>query len=98
MTDQTETPEITSDDKLWALLIYMFSPLVPIIVLLLKDKKNRPFIREHNMQSLILGNIILSFVPLLIWIYMIYLGLQAYRGKSVTIPLITNLVKNHGWA
>ncbi len=120
MTDQTETPEITpeityedeitSDDKLWALLIYVLSPLVPIIILFLEDKKNRPFIREHNMQALILGlaNIILGFVlsftvilacvPLLVWIYMIYLGIQAYQGKSVTIPLITDLVKNQGWA
>ena len=33
--------EITSDDKLWALLAYIFSPLVPIIILLMEDKKSR---------------------------------------------------------
>ncbi len=103
-------PEITSDDRLWALLAYVLSPIVPIIVLLMEDKKNRPFLRKHNMQALVLGviNLILSVVlsatlvlacvPLLIWIYMIYLGIQAYQGKDVNIPLITDLIKNQGWA
>lgn len=45
------TQEITSDDKLWALLSYILTPLVPIIVLLLEDKKNRPFIKVHAMQA-----------------------------------------------
>lgn len=40
--------EVTSDDKLWALLAYIFSPLVPIILMLMEDKKNRPFIKAHN--------------------------------------------------
>ena len=33
--------EITSDDKLWALLAYILSPLVPIIILVMEDKKNQ---------------------------------------------------------
>jgi uncharacterized membrane protein len=111
MSEQPETtefaPEITSDDKLWALLAYVLSPLVPIIILLLEDKKDRPFIKEHNAQALVLGiliavlGILLSWtvcVPMLLWFYMIYLGIQAYQGQSVTIPLITDFVKNQGWA
>ena len=47
--------EITSDDKLWAALTYVFSPLVPIIIMLMESKKNRPFIRAHNAQALVLG-------------------------------------------
>ena len=99
--------EITSDDKLWALLAYVLSPLVPIIILLLEDKKERPFIKEHNGQALVLGvlimvvGILLSWtvcIPLLLWFYMIYLGIQAYHGKSVSIPVITDFVKNQGWA
>lgn len=45
----------TSDDRLWAALAYLFSPLVPFIILLLEDKKERPFIKEHNVQALIYG-------------------------------------------
>lgn len=114
MSDQPEVndfaPEITSDDKLWALLAYVLSPLIPVIILFLDDKKNRPFIKAHNGQALVLGivnvvlgilvgwTVVLSCVPLLIWIYMVYLGIQAYQGQYVTVPVITDFVKNQGWA
>jgi uncharacterized membrane protein len=103
--------DITSDDKLWALLAYLLSPLVPIIVMLMEDKKNRPFIRAHNMQALILGavNVILATVlspvfgigcctAVVIGIAQIYFGIQAYQGKLVNIPVLTDFVKNQGWA
>ena len=39
MTDQTPiTPEVTSDDKLWALLSFLLTPLIPLIVILMEDK------------------------------------------------------------
>jgi uncharacterized membrane protein len=94
--------EVTSDDKLWALLAYIFSPLVPIIIMVMEDKKNRPFLKAHNAQALILGIIAVitsSFcVGILVWFYMIYLGIQAYNGKIVDVPVITNLCKGQGWA
>jgi len=102
--------EVTSNDKLWVLLGYIFSPLVPIIILLMEDKKTRPFIRAHNAQALALGvieivlyvvlgwTLFLACVPFLLWIYMLYLGIQGYQGKYVTVPVVTNFVKNQGWA
>lgn len=101
MNDQMNT-EITSDDKLWALLTYILAPLVPIIILLMPEKKNRPFLKAHNVQALILGIITVitsSFcVGILVWFYAIYCGVQAYQGKTVEIPVITNMVKGQGWA
>ncbi len=102
--------EATSDDKLWALLAYVLTPVVPIIIMLMEDKKNRPFIRAHNAQALVIGvanlilGIVLSFtvilacVPLLVWFVCIYWGIQAYNGKLVEIPVVTNFVKQQGWA
>jgi len=104
--------EVTSDDKLWAMLAYVLSPLVPVIILLMEDKKNRPFIRAHNAQALawglfnLVGGTILSGVlffcfglpSLLIWGIGVYWGIQAYNGKNVEIPVITNFIKNQGWA
>jgi len=99
---QAPMSEISSDDKLWALLTYVFSPLVPIILMLMEDKKNRPFIKAHNAQALVLGiiTIITSWfcVGILVWFYQIYCGFQAYQGQTVTIPVITDFVKNQGWA
>ena len=104
--------EVTSDDKLWALLAYVLTPLVPIIILLMEDKKNRPFIRAHNAQALawgifnVIGGTILSSLlffcfglpSILIWAVGVYWGIQAYNGKYVEIPVVTNFVKNQGWA
>ncbi len=94
--------EVTSDDKLWALLAYIFSPLVPIILMLMEDKKNRPFIKAHNAQALILGIIsVLTYgicIGFLVFLYQLYLGFQAYQGKTVEVPVITNFVKGQGWA
>lgn len=104
--------EVTNDDKLWAFLAYVLTPLVPIIILLMEDKKGRPFIRAHNAQALVWGLInlvigtILSSVlffcfglpTILIWAVGVYWGWQAYQGKLVTIPFITDFVKQQGWA
>ncbi len=111
--EPSQTPaagEITSDDKLWALLAYVFSPLVPIILMLIESKKDRPFLRAHNAQALVLGlintvltvvlsaTLVLGCIPMLVWFYMVYLGVQAYQGKMVEVPVITNFVKSQGWA
>jgi uncharacterized membrane protein len=83
---------------------------VPIILLLIEDKKDRPFIKAHNMQALVLGVLSVVIATLLGWlvfplclnlgifIYSIYLGIQAYQGQRVTIPVITDFVKGQGWA
>jgi uncharacterized membrane protein len=104
--------EATSDDKLWALLAYVLTPIVPIIILLMEDKKNRPFIRAHNAQALawglvnLVGGTILSSLLffcfglpfILLWGIGVYWGIQAYNGKMVEIPVISNFVKQQGWA
>lgn len=101
--------DISDDDKLWALLAYVLTPLVPIIILLMEDKKQRPFLRAHNGQALawglvnlVAGTILSTFLcgipSLVIWGIGCYWGWQAYQGQMVTIPVITDFVKNQGWA
>lgn len=110
MSDQVQAaPESTSDDRLWALLAYIFAPLIPIVILLLEDKKNRPFLKAHNTQALVLGvvewviNFLLSFVfigcvtSVLTLVYNIYLGIKANKGEVFEIPIITNFVRKQGW-
>lgn len=100
--------EVTSDDKLWAALAYAFSPLIPVIILLMADKKDRPFIKAHSVQALVLGivvwivaTIIGTFtcgIGFILWLLMFYLAYVAYQGKTITIPVITDFVKKQGWA
>jgi uncharacterized membrane protein len=110
MSDQIGTGEITSDDKLWALLSWILAPIVSIIILLMDDKKNRPFLKYNAVVSLtfsiiyiILGSI-LTFVvvgPCILglgWIAAIYFGIKSYQGEYVKVPFLTDFVKNQGWA
>ena len=95
--------EITADDKLWALLSYIFCPLIGIIVLLLEDKKDRPFVKYNAWVSIILGVVAFILVWLcgigfLVWFYALYLGIKSYQGEWVEVPVISDLVRNQGWA
>ena len=107
MNQQFDPNDVTSDDRLWAALAYFFSPIVPIIVLLMEDKKNRPFIKANNMQALVAGiamGIIVTIlsVPTLgcasfLWLLMLIPTLKAYKGEVPVIPVITNFVRQQGW-
>lgn len=101
--------DVTDDDKLWSLLSWILAPIVPIIVLLLEDKKVRPFIKYNAIQALVVsvvGYVISSllsfivigcFVGVAVLIYIIYLAIQSYQGKWVTIPVVTDFCKGQGW-
>jgi len=94
--------EITDDDKLWALLCFIFPPLLGIIALLMEDKAKRPFIKYAAVVSIALGVVtfVLSFVciGILVWAYGIYLGIKAYGGEWVEVPVLTDFVEKQGWA
>lgn len=107
-----ETSNLTSDDKLWAALSYVFAPLVGIIALLMEDKKSRPFIKFHAVQSIaasiafwIVSTIVIAVtigfgglcVPLL-WLVFLYWAYQAYQGQDVKIPLVSDFIRKQGWA
>jgi uncharacterized membrane protein len=112
MSQAPMSADLTSDDKLWAFLGYI--PIVgwilAIVALLMDDKKVRPFIKFHAIQSLILTVIngviagVLSFVVVGICtgilgaIYMLYIGYQAYQGISTKVPFVTDFIKSQGWA
>lgn len=63
----------SSDDRLLVVLAYLFSPLFPIIILFLDDKKDVPFIRENNAQALIFGliNIVVGIITAISSIFII---------------------------
>ncbi len=109
MTNQFN-PEVTSDDTLWAALGYPIV-LVAIIVLLMEDKKARPFIKFHAVQAIaanvvffviatVLSVVTLGFgglcVPV-IWLVFFYWAYKAYMGEKFEIPVVTNFIKNQGW-
>ena len=105
----TQTPSSDSNAKLMALLAYIIAPIGGIIILLSDNMKNDPVLKKHAVQSIayavveIVLAIILTFtvvlaclawvpyIPLLIW------GIQAYQGKDINIPVITDFCKKQNW-
>lgn len=109
MEDQVPTGDITSDDKLWSALGYPIA-LIAIIVLLMENKRARPFIKFHAVQAIAL-NIILWVIMILlsitvvgaicaplVWLVTLWPAIDSYRGNYTQIPVISNFVKNQGWA
>jgi len=104
MTEQPVNPEITSDDKLWALLSWIIWP-VAIVALLMDTKKVRPFIKYNAVNSLCLsviawGSSIIAIgacLGPLAFIYSIVLGIQSYQGKWVNVPVLTDFAKKQHW-
>jgi uncharacterized membrane protein len=96
-----DTNDITSDDKLWALLGYIFG-IIAVLALLLEDKKNRPFLKYHAINAILLWAVIfvtswLCGLGIIVWIYAIYLGIKAYGGDWVEVPVVTDFAKKQGW-
>jgi uncharacterized membrane protein len=104
--------DVTSDDKLWAALSYVFAPIVGIIVLLMEDKKSRPFIKFHGVQSIVASVAVWIVVAIIttvtlgigglcapvVWLVFLYWAYKAYQGENVTIPVVTNFIRQQGWA
>jgi len=110
MEENAPAPEvfedgISDDDRLWAALSWIpispLWPIVAIILLLIEDKRERPFIKYHVVLSLITGvvGILLSVfcVGIIIILAMFYFAIKAYQGERVRIPVLTDFAENHGW-
>jgi len=100
---QAPMSEITQDDKLWAALGYVI-PVIAIVVLFMEDKKNRPYVKFNAVQSLV-ASVALSIISTVtcgfgavIFIIMFWWAYQAYQGQDVRIPVISDFIRNQGWA
>jgi len=108
MAQQPMSTDITSDDKIWAALGYPIFPIA-IIMLLMEDKKKRPFIKFHAVQALainvvvwvvglILGvTVILACLSLVLWLLLLWPAILAYQGKYFDIPVITKFIRGQHW-
>ncbi|MCL4404515.1 MAG: hypothetical protein M1544_00970 [Candidatus Marsarchaeota archaeon] len=96
------------DDNILYLLAYVFTIVSGIIIYLFFAKGNKR-LRMHSEQAIILGVIMIvlsailflvpyisSIITLLVWIYGLYIGFEAYSGRDVDIPYITEIVKRNG--
>lgn len=100
---QAPMSDVSQDDKLWAALGYVI-PLIAIVVLFMEDKKNRPYVKFNAVQSLVatVALTIISTVTLgcggILFLVMFWWAYQAYQGQDVRIPMISDFIRNQGWA
>lgn len=103
MSQEPMSPEITSDDKLWAMLSYLI-PIIAVVVLFMEDKKNRPYIKFSAVQSIVATVVvtIISTVTLgcgsILFFVFLWWAYQAYQGQDIRIPVISDFIRNQGWA
>jgi len=102
------SPEVSSNDKIWAALGYPIV-LIAIILLFMEDKKSQPFIKFHAVQSIAtnVAFFILSFVLSItviggfcvpvVWLLFWYWAYRAYKGERFEIPAVTNFIRKQGW-
>ena len=98
--------EVTSDDKLWALLSWLtvLFPVVAVAMLLMEDKKGRPFIKYNAVISLafavvlwVAGTITVGCLLVVGLVYAIILAIRAYQGQWVQVPMLSDFCKKQGW-
>jgi uncharacterized membrane protein len=103
MSQAPVSPDVTSDDKLWAALSYVVV-VIAIVVLLMEDKKNRPYIKFNAVQSIV-AFVVISVIATItvgcgsiLYLVLLWWAYQAYQGQDVKIPLISDFIRNQGWA
>jgi uncharacterized membrane protein len=106
----TPASDVTSDDRIWVILCFLFTPILPIITLFIDEKKNRPFVKYHYIPVLILGVVeiivinLLALIPVvrlftwIVWFVNVYYAIKANSGNNIDIPYITNFSKKQGWS
>lgn len=94
------------DENIGGMLCYIF---IVGLVFLFIEKENR-FIRFHALQAVFLGvflllvNIILSFIPVIGWLFSLLMGpvilflvvfmmFQAYKGKYYKLPILGDMAE-----
>jgi uncharacterized membrane protein len=100
---QAPMSDVSQDDKLWAMLGYLL-PLIAIIVLFMEDKKSRPYVKFNAVQSIVAA-VVVSIIATITFgcggiLYFVFLwwAYQAYQGADIRIPMISDFIRNQGWA
>ena len=105
MAEENPQAEVTADDRLWAAISWLpispLYPLVAVLMLLMEDKKTRPYIRHHAVLALATGAILipvsiftlglgaLGYLVFFWWAY------QAYQGEEIEVPFVSDWVAKY---
>jgi uncharacterized membrane protein len=105
MSEQELEMQVTSDDRLWAALSWIpvspLYPLVALLMLLMEEKKSRPFIRHNAVLSLVTGAVLIPVsiftlgLGALVYLIFFWWAYQAYQGRDVHVPVISDWIESN---
>jgi uncharacterized membrane protein len=97
---QTTTKQGNKDAMfIFAYLLLWLSGLIVYVAI----AKNNSRMKFHALQAVFLGIVafivslipIISIISLLLWIYGLFIGWQAYEGKDIEIPVLGEYAKQY---
>jgi uncharacterized membrane protein len=102
MSEQELDVQVTSDDRLWAALSWIpvspLYPLVALLMLLMEEKKTRPFIRQNAVLALVTGAVLIPVsiftlgLGALGYLLFFWWAYQAYQGEDVHVPVVSDWI------
>ncbi|MCL5442227.1 MAG: hypothetical protein M1603_00895 [Candidatus Marsarchaeota archaeon] len=95
----------TGEDSSYFIITYLLSLLSGVVMLFLYGDIDKR-LKFHSLQAITLGMIAVvvsvlfgflspvlsSILFLLIWAYGMYIGLEAYAGRDIDIPIVSDFV------
>lgn len=90
------------DTNLVYLLTYILLWITGILVYITEGQRNKRA-KFHALQAIFLGIVVtvIGYVPiirilaLVLWIYGIYIGIRAYQGADISIPVLGDFAKKY---
>lgn len=93
----------SSVEREWYIFAYLLEFISGIVIYFTKGQEDRRLL-FHSVQAVIIGIIVLALsaiifpiawlIAVLGWVYCMYIGIEAYNGRDVEIPIISNMASS----
>ncbi len=95
---------ISSEDKTWGLIMYLFPIMAPVTLFAMKDKLNSKYVHFHAIQcmgwfvtALILSCVTCGIFGAVVMLGNLFFAWKAYQGEMFEIPVLTDQLANRGY-
>ena len=104
MPKKSETPRPEKDDRVLYIFTYLLTWISGLMVFITVGQSNKRM-KFHAIQAVLLGIVtfIIAWIPFpflylvgfLLWLYGIYVGVVAYNGRDISMPVIGDYAKRY---
>ncbi len=90
-------------EREWYIFAYLLEFISGIVIYFTKGQEDKRLL-FHSVQAIIIGIIVLVLsaiifpiawlIAVLGWVYCMYIGIEAYNGRDVDVPIISNVASS----